>query len=165
MARGKEWLRQPRRAWAAAAGVKGGAANLTDEDDGSAIVQDASANSKGVRVADVFQTIPDGPIDVLKMDIEGSEYAILADPGLRLSPLAQTACCLNGTRAVRKGKLFAEIGLPVWVSLFGPAGRVITSAGCSTATELDEFVRRRAEPEARLVHGLLSQSRTVEGLA
>ena len=65
---------------AAAAGVREGAANLTDEDDGSAIVQDASANSMGVRVADVFQTIPDGPIDVLKMDIEGSEYAILADP-------------------------------------------------------------------------------------
>ena len=33
-----------------------------------------------VRVVDVFQAVPDAPIDVLKMDIEGSEYAILADP-------------------------------------------------------------------------------------
>ena len=64
----------------AAAGVRDEVANLTDEDDGSAIVQDMLADSIGVRLVDVFQAVPDGPIDVLKMDIEGSEYAILADP-------------------------------------------------------------------------------------
>jgi hypothetical protein len=33
-----------------------------------------------VQVVDVFQAVPDAPIDILKIDIEGSEYAILADP-------------------------------------------------------------------------------------
>ena len=65
---------------AAAAGVRAGVANLTDEDDGSAIVQDKLAGSITVQVVDIFQAVPDAPIDVLKMDIEGSEYAILADP-------------------------------------------------------------------------------------
>ncbi len=65
---------------AGAAGVKDEKGNLTDEDDGSAIVQGGLAGSIGVTVVDVFKAIPDGPIDVLKMDIEGSEYAILEDP-------------------------------------------------------------------------------------
>jgi FkbM family methyltransferase len=65
---------------AAAAGVREGVADFSDEDDGSAIVQDMPAGSMRVRVVDVFQAVPDAPIDVLKMDIEGSEYAILADP-------------------------------------------------------------------------------------
>lgn len=65
---------------AAAAGVRAGVANLTDEDDGSAIVQDRLAGSMRVQVVDVFQAVPDAPIDILKMDIEGSEYPILADP-------------------------------------------------------------------------------------
>lgn len=65
---------------AAAAGVRDGVANLSDEDDGSSLVHGTVANSIGVRVVDVFQTLPDGPIDLLKMDIEGSEYDILEDP-------------------------------------------------------------------------------------
>jgi FkbM family methyltransferase len=65
---------------AAAAGVLAGVANFSDEDDGSAIVQDMPAGSMKVQVVDVFQAVPDAPIDILKIDIEGSEYAILADP-------------------------------------------------------------------------------------
>jgi FkbM family methyltransferase len=77
---------------AAAAGVREGVANLTDEDDGSAIVQDMAAGSIGVRVVDVFQAVPDAPIDLLKIDIEGSEYAILADP--RFEALARRTNCV-----------------------------------------------------------------------
>lgn len=65
---------------AAAAGVRDGVAILTDDDDGSAIVESVATDSLEVRMVDVFHAIPEGPIDVLKMDIEGSEHAILDDP-------------------------------------------------------------------------------------
>ena len=77
---------------AAAAGVQAGAAHLTDEDDSSAIVQSTVTGSIQVPIVDVFQTIPDGPIDILKMDIEGSEYPILADP--RFEALARRTKCV-----------------------------------------------------------------------
>lgn len=78
---------------ASAAGVRAEIANFTDDDDGSAIVQDGLAGSMRVQVADVFQAVSDTPIDILKMDIEGSEYAILADP--RFEALAaRTECVL-----------------------------------------------------------------------
>lgn len=76
----------------AAAGVRDEAANLTDQDDGSTIVRDVQAGSIGVRVVDVFRAVPDGPIDVLKIDIEGSEYAILDDP--RFEALAARTRCV-----------------------------------------------------------------------
>lgn len=76
----------------AAAGVRYEVANLSDKDDGSAIVEDTMSGSLKVRVVDVFQAIPDGPIDVLKMDIEGSEYAILEDP--RFEALAARTKCV-----------------------------------------------------------------------
>jgi FkbM family methyltransferase len=77
---------------AAAAGVTDGVANFTNEDDGSAIVQDMPAGSMRVPVKDVFQVLPDAPIDLLKMDIEGSEYAILEDP--RFDALAARTKCV-----------------------------------------------------------------------
>ncbi len=78
---------------AAAAGARAGIANFTDEDDGSAIVQDGVTGSMRVPVVDVFEAVSDAPIDILKMDIEGSEYAILADP--RFEALAaRTECVL-----------------------------------------------------------------------
>lgn len=64
---------------AAAAGVRNGVASLTDADDSSAIIEDKQQGSLSVKVVDVFQAVPDGPIDILKMDIEGSEYSILED--------------------------------------------------------------------------------------
>lgn len=77
---------------AAAAGVQAGVANLTDKDDSSAIVHGAPVGSMEVRVVDLFQAIPEGAIDILKMDIEGSEYAILADP--RFEALAARTQCV-----------------------------------------------------------------------
>lgn len=76
----------------AAVGVRDEVANLTDEDDGSAIVQNSVSGSIGVRVVDVFHAVPDGPIDVLKIDIEGSEYSILEDP--RFDALAARIKCV-----------------------------------------------------------------------
>jgi FkbM family methyltransferase len=76
----------------AAAGVRDDRANLTDEDDGSAIVQEVPAGSIGVRVIDIFQSVPDGQIDLLKIDIEGSEYEILEDP--RFEDLAARTSCV-----------------------------------------------------------------------
>ncbi len=45
-----------------------------------------------VPVVDVFQAIPNAPIDVLKIDIEGSEYAILEDA--RFDALAARTKCV-----------------------------------------------------------------------
>ena len=56
--------------------------------DGTAVFQDAgpetrpSEDGEGVEVAlvDWFERLPEGPIDVLKMDIEGGEIPLLDDP-------------------------------------------------------------------------------------
>jgi FkbM family methyltransferase len=93
---------------AAAAGVRDEVANLTDQDDGSAIVQDMPADSIGVRVVDVFQAVPDGPIDVLKMDIEGSEYAILEDPRFEVLA-ARTKCVLLEWRSAGRPRFHSRI--------------------------------------------------------
>jgi FkbM family methyltransferase len=55
-------------------------ATLTDDEVGSSIVrQIGSKPSIQVELVDFFETVGPGPIDILKMDIEGSEYAIMQD--------------------------------------------------------------------------------------
>ena len=61
----------------AAAGIADGTTTLSDDENRSTIVN-ASAGLL-VRVRDVFAEL-DTTIDILKIDIEGAEYDILADP-------------------------------------------------------------------------------------
>jgi FkbM family methyltransferase len=60
----------------AAAGVAEAASYLVDAGSSSTITE--SPGGYAVRVVDLFQRL-DGPIDILKIDIEGGEYGLLAD--------------------------------------------------------------------------------------
>lgn len=75
----------------AAVGTENGQARLEDADTASAIVSGDFGGSGGttisVPVVDIFPVIPEGTIDVLKIDIEGSEYSMLMDN--RFESLAQ----------------------------------------------------------------------------
>lgn len=62
----------------AAAGTAPGEALLSDAENCSSIV--GTAGGLRVPVLDVFEALRGLPIDVLKIDIEGAEYPILADP-------------------------------------------------------------------------------------
>jgi FkbM family methyltransferase len=58
-----------------------GTTTLTDDGVGSSMArQSSSQRSIRVEIVDVFETIDPGPIDILKMDIEGAEYSIMQDP-------------------------------------------------------------------------------------
>jgi FkbM family methyltransferase len=68
----------------AAATTHPGRASLTDEDDASTIVVGAGSTRRdcqtlAIETLDVFEAIGIEPIDILKMDIEGSEYEIMSD--------------------------------------------------------------------------------------
>jgi FkbM family methyltransferase len=58
-----------------------GTAVLSDDGVGSSMARKSpSLRSIQVEVVDLFEAIDPGPIDVLKMDIEGAEYSIMQDP-------------------------------------------------------------------------------------
>jgi FkbM family methyltransferase len=61
-----------------AVGTSAGAAWLTDE-QGSSRIENSGATGFSVRVVDFFETLGATRIDLLKMDIEGAEYAIFMD--------------------------------------------------------------------------------------
>ena len=64
-----------------AAGTREDRLELIDAGMSSSVVAPGSvANAIPVRVEDVFETLLAGPVDILKIDIEGSEFAILDDP-------------------------------------------------------------------------------------
>lgn len=58
-----------------------GTAVLSDDGVGSSIARKSSSERAiPIEMVDVFEAIDPGPIDVLKMDIEGAEYSIMQDP-------------------------------------------------------------------------------------
>ena len=61
-----------------AVGTSAGTAWLTDQ-QGSSRICNSSENGLRVRVVDFFESVGADTIDLLKMDIEGSEYAIIMD--------------------------------------------------------------------------------------
>jgi FkbM family methyltransferase len=64
-----------------AAGVTAGRAAITDRGGGSRVVDVSNPDGTApIEVVDVFERIGGLDIDLLKMDIEGAEYALLADP-------------------------------------------------------------------------------------
>jgi len=66
----------------AAAGAHHGATCLTDEGANSKLAPGGAASLQtfDVAVVDFFEVVGESPIDILKIDIEGGEYAILSDP-------------------------------------------------------------------------------------
>jgi FkbM family methyltransferase len=63
----------------AAAGVREGRMFLSDQGMSSRVSSAGRPGDLSVPVVDFFEEVGDGPIDLLKIDIEGSEYALLAD--------------------------------------------------------------------------------------
>jgi FkbM family methyltransferase len=65
---------------AAAAGTTDHDCFVTDDEIRSLITAEGGTGRLATRVEDFFAAVGDAPIDLLKMDIEGGEYALLDDP-------------------------------------------------------------------------------------
>ena len=65
--------------YAKAAGARTRLMRLTDSQTSSSLTEDHSLGTLPVEVIDIFPLLSTKHIDVLKMDIEGGEYEILAD--------------------------------------------------------------------------------------
>ncbi|WP_426750228.1 FkbM family methyltransferase [Myxococcus sp. Y35] len=92
----------------AAAGVGSGHIALLDAESRSSIVDADGGRALSVPLVDFFDTVGTGPIDLLKMDIEGGEYALLGDPRfarLRIRTLVMEWHC---TQARPDGKTWTE---------------------------------------------------------
>ena len=63
----------------AAAGTAARRITLSDEGTSSSVMADADGGI-AVEMVDVFALLKDRPVDLIKLDIEGGEYAILEDP-------------------------------------------------------------------------------------
>ena len=64
----------------AAACTRAGTARLTDAEDSSALVEHDEGSTIAVAAIDFFATVGAVPVALLKMDIEGAELDLLADP-------------------------------------------------------------------------------------
>jgi FkbM family methyltransferase len=78
---------------AAAASTRPGVLSLTDEEHCSTTLARAGAKSFQVEAIDFFDAVGDEPIDLLKLDIEGGEYQLLADA--RFAALPVRTCVLE----------------------------------------------------------------------
>jgi FkbM family methyltransferase len=63
-----------------AAGIAEGTATLTDSESASALVAGSERTGFSVPVRDIYEVLRSESFDLMKMDIEGSEYPILDDP-------------------------------------------------------------------------------------
>ena len=93
---------------AAAAGTEAGRGWLTDEGVRSTLV--GPGGPLETAVEDFFDEVGSEPIDFLKIDIEGGEYPLLADP--RFAALQVRILRSNGTtrRNTKTGRLGASVG-------------------------------------------------------
>jgi FkbM family methyltransferase len=64
----------------AAAHTTNGMAALTDAEDSSSLVELSEAGAIPVQTVDFFEAVGAQPISLLKMDVEGAEIPLLADP-------------------------------------------------------------------------------------
>ena len=80
-----------------------------------------------VAVADVFRVIGTRRVDIFKMDIEGSEYAILQDGRFACLVLGVIALEWHNTRNIPTAVIGAATVLPIWESHHGriPPGEVV----------------------------------------
>ena len=65
--------------WLAAAGTSEGVAALSDAGSSSRLLSESAEEGRLVRVVDFFERVGGKPIDILKIDIEGAEFSLLAD--------------------------------------------------------------------------------------
>ncbi len=63
-----------------AVGPEAGSARISDAGSSSSLMDDADAGGHAAEVVDVFPMLQGHRIDILKIDIEGSEVALLNDP-------------------------------------------------------------------------------------
>ena len=91
-----------------AAGIEYGKLNLTDDEFSSELVAEATEKTISVDVVDWINEINGRPIDLLKMDIEGSEYTLLSD--VRFSQLNIPLCVIewHDTEKHPKGRKWCE---------------------------------------------------------
>jgi len=104
----------------AAAGVAEGRAAFLDAENESGLVASGRPASNervsaggapgelDVKVVDFFSAVGDGPLDVLKMDIEGGEYPILSDPRFAALPVRTFALEWHVTPGQPDGKRWCE---------------------------------------------------------
>ncbi len=104
---------------------KGEARWLCEGIDGSKILElgQEAADTAVVRTVDLAGYL-DGPVDLLKLDIEGAEYAVLEHLGGRLGNVrnALIECHLDQSNVPRLGRileLLAAVGFKVSVNTFG----------------------------------------------
>jgi hypothetical protein len=64
-----------------------------------------------VPLVDFFETVGTEPIDLLKMDIEGGEYALLSDPRFARLPIRALVMEWHRTRERPDGKAWCERAL------------------------------------------------------
>ncbi len=63
-----------------AAGSHNRSMQLSDKGSSSSLIENATGAAVSIQVVDIFPLLRGKKIDLLKMDIEGGEYEILADP-------------------------------------------------------------------------------------
>ena len=102
---------------AAAAGVAEGQAYLTDREAGSRLIPGSEQDmgeahgNIAVPVVDWFASLPQGNIDLLKIDVEGSEYVLLSDTRFLSDVAPRTSCMVlewHNTSEVPDGKSWCE---------------------------------------------------------
>jgi hypothetical protein len=74
---------------------------LTDQGTGSTITGKKGANTLAVPVRDLFADIGAQTFDLMKIDIEGSEFSLIEDP--RFAALKQRMICLESHADPRRG--------------------------------------------------------------
>ena len=99
-----------------AAGTHNTTALLTDAGVSSTLTEDQSKSSYEVIVKDFFEVVGSGQIDLLKMDCEGAEYDLIADP--RFATLNVNAIVLEwhatGQRPDAKREVFEMLSRQSW---------------------------------------------------
>ena len=93
---------------AAAAGTRAGEAFLTDAETVSSVSARGGAGSLPVRVEDFYEAVGKAPIDLLKMDIEGGEYELLADPRFDALPARSIVLEWHKSAAHPDGRRWCE---------------------------------------------------------
>ncbi len=92
----------------AAAGVRNGEIEFLDAESRSSTVDVPAGNALRVPLVDFFETVGTEPIDLLKMDIEGGEYALLSDPRFARLPIRTLVMEWHRTSERPDGKAWCE---------------------------------------------------------
>lgn len=92
----------------AAAGVRSGEIQLLDAESRSSVVDVPAEGGLRVPLVDFFEAVGSEPIDLLKIDIEGGEYALLSDPRFARLPVRTLVMEWHRTTERPDGKAWCE---------------------------------------------------------